>query len=199
VVNGQPTGGFDGANGDMGENDTAGLGPVFYFHHCFIDYAFWTWQRRHDSTQALEIDPHDPGAGYSTSNPPPAGRQPDERLDVNSALNPFRATNGAPMTSADVTDIARLGYSYGPGSLDRFATAQLAAMVEGDPADGATRSVHVEGLDRSKLRGSFMISGHLLRRRSPSRFASPIVPRLVGLRREGADGQRRGPGPMLAP
>jgi tyrosinase len=149
---------IDGANGDMGENDTAALDPVFYFHHCFIDYAFWTWQRRHGSTQALVIDPQDPGAGYSPSNPPPAGRQPDERLDVNSALNPFKAPHGAPMTSADVTDIAQLGYSYGPGSLDRFATVRLSAMAEGDPADGATRSVHVDGLDRSKLRGSFIIS-----------------------------------------
>ena len=35
-----------GANGDMGENDTAGLDPIFFFHHCFIDYMFWTWQRR---------------------------------------------------------------------------------------------------------------------------------------------------------
>ena len=146
-----------GANGDMGENDTAGLDPVFYFHHCFIDYAFWTWQRRHDSTQALEIDSQDPGAGYSTSNAA-AGRQPDERLDVNSVLNPFRAPNGAPMTSANVTDIAQLDYSYGPGSLDRFATTQVTAMVEGDPAAGATRSIHVAGLDRSKLRGSFIIS-----------------------------------------
>jgi tyrosinase len=149
-----------GANGDMGENDTAALDPVFYFHHCFIDYAFWTWQRRHDSTQALTIDPQDPGAGYSQSNPnpPPAGRQPGERLGVNSALNPFKAPDGTPMTSVHVTDVAQLGYSYGPGSLDRFAEAELAAMADGDPADGATRSVHVEGLDRSKLRGSFIIS-----------------------------------------
>jgi tyrosinase len=146
-----------GANGDMGENDTAGLDPVFYFHHCFIDYAFWTWQRRHGSTQALEIDANDPGAGYSTS-PPPAGRQPDERLDVRSALNPFKTPDGAPMTSADVTDIGQLGYSFGAGSLDQFAQRQRTAMVEGAPAAGATRSVHVDGLDRSKLRGSFIIS-----------------------------------------
>jgi hypothetical protein len=26
-----------GANGDMGENDTASFDPIFYFHHCFID------------------------------------------------------------------------------------------------------------------------------------------------------------------
>ena len=149
---------IEGANGDMGENDTAGLDPVFYFHHCFIDYAFWTWQRRHDSTHALEIDSQDPGAGYSTSNPPPAGRQPNDRLDVDSALNPFKAANGAPMTSADVADIDRLGYSYGPGSLDRFATTEVTALAEGDIAAEATRSIHVAGLDRSKLRGSFIIS-----------------------------------------
>ena len=62
------------------------------------------------------------------------------------------------MTSADVADIAQLGYSYGPGSLDGFATPQLAAMAAGDFAAEATRSVHVEGLNRSKLRGSFIIS-----------------------------------------
>jgi tyrosinase len=147
-----------GANGDMGENDTAGLDPIFYFHHCFIDYAFWTWQRRHDSTRALVIDPNDPGCGYSKEYPPPAGRQQGDRLDINSALNPFKAANGDPMTSADVVDIAQLGYSYGPGSLDPYATAQPVAKAVADAAEEATRSVHVEGLDRSKLRGSFIIS-----------------------------------------
>ncbi|MCW2995283.1 MAG: melO [Conexibacter sp.] len=149
-----------GANGDMGENDTAGLDPVFYFHHCFIDYTFWTWQRRHGSTQALEIDASDPGAGYTTANPnpPPAGREPGEPLDLGTALNPFTAADGTPMTSADVTDIAQLGYAYGPGSLDAFATTERAALLEEDVVGAATRSVHVEGLDRSTLRGSFVIS-----------------------------------------
>jgi tyrosinase len=34
----------------------------------------------------------------------------------------------------------------------------LTALVEGDPPAVAARLVHVEGLDRSKLRGSFIIS-----------------------------------------
>ena len=34
-----------GANGDMGDNDTASFDPIFHFHHCFIDYAFAVWQR----------------------------------------------------------------------------------------------------------------------------------------------------------
>lgn len=147
-----------GANGDRGENDTAGLDPIFYFRHCFIDYVFWAWQRRHGATQTLVIDSDDPGAAYQTAGAPPAGRQPSERLDVNSGLNPFKASDGSPVTSADVADIAKLGYSYGPGSLDQYVQKEPAALMAGDLAAGATRSVHVEGLDRSKLRGSFVIS-----------------------------------------
>lgn len=149
---------IEGANGDMGENDTAGLDPIFYFHHCFIDYVFWTWQRRYDSTETLAIDSTDPGAGYATAGPPPAGRQPDERLDVNSTLNPFKTTNGAAISSSDVTDIAKLGYSYGPGSLDQYAMPASNADLDADRAPATSPSVHIEGLDRSKLRGSFVIS-----------------------------------------
>ncbi|MEO5559428.1 MAG: tyrosinase family protein, partial [Dokdonella sp.] len=50
VVSGPNAGDFspiEGANGDMGENDTAGLDPIFFFHHCFIDRIFWLWQKRH--------------------------------------------------------------------------------------------------------------------------------------------------------
>jgi tyrosinase len=158
-----PTADFDaspleGANGDMGENDTAGLDPVFFFHHCFIDYAFWTWQRRHGSTHALEIDSNDKGADYSTAGQPPAGRKQGERLDANSGLNPFKTAAGTAMTSADVADIAKLGYSYGPGSLDAFAEPELTALAQDDSSTVSKRAIHVDGLDRSKLRGSFVIS-----------------------------------------
>jgi tyrosinase len=33
-----------GADGDMGENNTAGFDPIFFFHHCWIDRLFWKWQ-----------------------------------------------------------------------------------------------------------------------------------------------------------
>ena len=29
-----------GANGDMGENNTAAMDPIFFFHHCFVDRVF---------------------------------------------------------------------------------------------------------------------------------------------------------------
>ncbi len=46
-----------GANGDIGENDTASFDPIFYFHHCFIDYTFWKWQQKHGQTDQLIIEP----------------------------------------------------------------------------------------------------------------------------------------------
>lgn len=48
-----------GANGDMGDNETAGFDPIFYFHHAFVDYVFWTWQKKHDATAkgSIAIDP----------------------------------------------------------------------------------------------------------------------------------------------
>jgi tyrosinase len=44
---GAPSGRISGANGDMGENNTAALDPIFFFHHCNIDRMFWLWQQRH--------------------------------------------------------------------------------------------------------------------------------------------------------
>lgn len=149
-----------GANGDMGENDTAGLDPVFFFHHCFIDYTFWIWQQRTGNTQSLTIDSGDPGANYGNTqnNQPPAGRDPLEPITTETPLNPFTKPDGSIYTTADVADITQLGYTYGPGSLDGYATTQTTAFVAADPRPDATKSIHVSGLNRSAIRGSFVIS-----------------------------------------
>ena len=154
-----------GANGDMGENDTAGLDPIFYFHHCFIDYAFWTWQKKHGATSApLDIDPNDPGANSSTSTAqgPAAGTPPDTPLTVTSPLNPFQIDDGQggmrPMTTDDVTDIRALGYDYGFGSLDRFIDVPKALTA--DERSAGSRTLHVGGINRAKIRGSFVISAY---------------------------------------
>ena len=71
VFNASP---IPGANGDMGENDTAGLDPIFFFHHCFIDYVFWQWQKRHNATDKLELIPNYPGTIRSTARARRRGR-----------------------------------------------------------------------------------------------------------------------------
>jgi tyrosinase len=43
------------ANGDMGENETAALDPIFFFHHCNIDRMFYLWQKLHGQTDNLPI------------------------------------------------------------------------------------------------------------------------------------------------
>lgn len=149
-----------GANGDMGENDTAGLDPIFFFHHCFIDYVFWIWQRRHGATDSFTIDSADPGAHFSTGNPPPAGMEPGDTLDMNTRLDPFLKTDSQePMTSNDVVNVQKLGYTYGPGSLDGFAEAPAAkAMLAEAAAIEAGRQLRVSRINRAHIRGSFLIS-----------------------------------------
>ena len=36
---------------------TAGLDPIFFFHHAFIDRVFWLWQKKHGFTDHLEVIP----------------------------------------------------------------------------------------------------------------------------------------------
>ena len=155
---------INGANGDMGENDTAALDPVFFFHHCFIDYVFWTWQRRHGATQDLVIDPQDPGAVYNPSSGvlPPAEADPNAPITLDTALAPFRASTdgygGAYLTSRDCIDIERqLGYTYGPGSLDALTQPTLQAAAAPAPSAPGHR-VRVSRINRANIRGSFLIS-----------------------------------------
>jgi tyrosinase len=148
-----------GANGDMGENDTAALDPVFYFHHCFIDYVFWTWQRRHRASQWFDIDPCDPGAIAAPPNAQtPAGRGQNEQLSMDSPLNPFRTGEGPAaraITSRDVVDIGNLGYQFGPGSLDPYANPDTPI-----PPFPSGPVVHVSGINRGRIAGSFVIAAH---------------------------------------
>lgn len=149
-----------GANGDMGENDTAALDPIFYFHHCFIDYTFWIWQQRHGFTRHFTIDPQDPGAYYDVpSSPPPAGANPGDQLSMSTPLLPFTRSDGSSYVSSDCIDIeSQLGYGYGPGSLDGYAKPPLSPLMASAPGSG--RALRVRGLDRSKIPGSFIIAAY---------------------------------------
>lgn len=156
-----PTG-FDadqiaGANGDMGENDTAGLDPIFFFHHCFIDYVFWRWQTKHKKTDSIDIvHPQYPGTNTVDSQGPTPGMPPNTWLTLESPLAPFTRADGKLFTSVDAVNIEKqLGYTYGPGSLDSVSQPVAAMVAAAAPA----KALRVFGLDRSRIRGSFLISG----------------------------------------
>ncbi|KAH7367775.1 putative tyrosinase [Plectosphaerella cucumerina] len=143
-----------GANGDMGENETAGFDPVFYLHHAFVDYAFWQWQLRHNVTAAgsLTVEAGKDGT-FSGGDPVfPKGTP----LDMRSPLEPFKQPNGQVYTSEDVTDIEnQLGYTYGTGSLDQ--ELHTGPVLGGPRTAPIERVISVSDINRADYSGSFVI------------------------------------------
>jgi len=148
---------IDGANGDMGENDTAGLDPIFFFHHCFVDRVFWLWQKKNGFTDQLDIIPQYPGTNSVDNQGPTPGTAANSWLTLDSPLDPFKLTEGGkerPYTSQDCVNIEKqLGYTYGPGSLDQPAVPAAALA-----AASSAKTISVRGLNRARIRGSFLIS-----------------------------------------
>jgi tyrosinase len=149
---------IDGANGDMGENDTAGLDPIFFFHHCFVDRVFWLWQKKHGFTDSLEIMSQYPGTNSVDSQGPTPGTAPNAWLTLDSPLDPFMKREGRgdrSYTSRDCINIeTQLGYTYGPGSLEEVQ--QAVALQPGL----SNKLIRVAGINRGAIRGSFMISAY---------------------------------------
>jgi tyrosinase len=142
-----------GANGDMGENNTAGFDPIFFFHHCFVDYVFWLWQQRHGM---VTIKARYPGTNSVDGQGPTPGVVPNSWLDLESPLEPFfHEDDGRPYTSSDCLDTeTQLGYTYAAGSLST-TTAGAAALAEPGPPGPV---VKVSGVNRAPVRGSFLVS-----------------------------------------
>jgi tyrosinase len=148
---------IQGANGDMGENNTASFDPIFYFHHCFIDYVFWKWQQKHGVTKAgsitVEANPEDKGT-ISTGLPDQKEGMP---LDMNTPLQPFKKADGSDYVSGDLVDIEnQLGYTYGPGSVDAWIAKDRARpmlMAHRRPV----QSLKAGNISRKDVPGSFVI------------------------------------------
>lgn len=116
-----------GANGDMGENDTASFDPIFFFHHSFIDYVFAAWQHKHKKTArgSLTIDYQYAGTTLKDLQGQPPNFPPDYKITMDTPLYPFEFENSLPgvyYTPNDVTDLSELGYSYAGGSLENVFT-----------------------------------------------------------------------------
>ncbi|KAJ8131191.1 hypothetical protein O1611_g2437 [Lasiodiplodia mahajangana] len=146
-----------GANGDMGDNETAGFDPIFYFHHCFIDYVFWKWQEFHNKTSpgSIDVEAGDPGTIVPNDEAMPY-LPPGTTLDMNTPLYPFRKLDQNYYCSNEVIDIkGQLGYEYGHGSLD------LSLFLPGDQLDEVNHELvelkQVTDVNRAHYPGSFVI------------------------------------------
>jgi tyrosinase len=140
------------ANGDMGENNTAGLDPIFYFHHCNVDRMFWLWQKQNGFTDQFDVIAGYYGTSSSDSQGPTPGIAPGTALDLDTPLNPFiKDEFGNAFISRDCINIEKqLGYTYGPGSLEEAPKLATAAGF-------STKKLTVRGIDRALFDGSFVI------------------------------------------
>ncbi|OJJ80122.1 tyrosinase family protein [Aspergillus glaucus CBS 516.65] len=148
------------ANGDMGDNETAGFDPIFFLHHCFIDYVFWQWQVRHKATASLVIDENDEGAKVPKGGM--VNLPENTKLTMDTPLAPFIKpgfpsagdSNENCYTSNDLVDIEKLGYKYGPGSLDKDKPTSPKKQKKG----GAIKQmIKVSNISRAQYKGSFVI------------------------------------------
>ncbi len=150
---------ISGANGDMGENDTAGLDPIFYFHHCNVDRVFWLWQKKHGFTDRLEIIEEYPGTNTVDSQGPTPGIAPNAWLTLETPLNPFKKVeNGTERTytSLDCINIeTQLGHTYGPGSLDELAEPRF--LKQEKPAYDS-KVIKISRINKAPISGSFTVS-----------------------------------------
>jgi tyrosinase len=139
-----------GANGDMGENETAAFDPIFFFHHCFVDRVFWLWQQRHGATDKLDIIAGYAGTDSHTQGATP-GMEPETPLTLDTPLYPFTKADGTPYTSMDCINIEKLGITYGPGSLQGPPAPRT-------PTGQDSRVIAVSGINPATIHGSFLVS-----------------------------------------
>ena len=152
---------ISGANGDMGENDTAGFDPIFYFHHCFIDYTFWKWQQKHGQTEQLIIEPKFEkylGTNSTDNQGATPGVPGNSWLTLDTPLEPFSKTigqpGGDPLNSRDVANVENLGYTYGSGSPDASLGDTNTPLLVKAPAP----VLRVTGANRAASPGSFLMT-----------------------------------------
>lgn len=147
-----------GANGDMGENNTAAMDPIFFFHHCNVDRMFWLWQKKNRHTDKIKILKNYPGTSSTDTQGPTPGFPPNASLNLDTPLQPFKKKDADgmefPYTSNDCINIEKqLHFTYSPGSFDGEDVDAVEEQQEGF----STKKLVVTGIDRALFQGSFVL------------------------------------------
>ena len=144
----------------MGENNTAALDPIFFFHHCNVDRMFWLWQKQNNHTDEIEIISGYPGTSSSDSKAqgPTPGMPENTPLNLDTPLNPFLKDEKDPQsayTSRDCINIEnQLGFTYSEGSLQDSPSPAVVAV------GFSAKKLSVTGIDRSLFSGSFVVRAY---------------------------------------
>jgi tyrosinase len=163
---------ISGANGDMGENETAGLDPVFFFHHCNVDRVFWIWQVQNGFMDDFEIIPNYAGTDNAGANQqPPVGYEPNTPLTMESPLLPFKLIEKGAVRdyqSKDCINIEKqLGFTYESLSLDdvNLEAGTSKAISKNSPLTASIKKSNkvlvVSNINRANIQGSFVITTYV--------------------------------------
>lgn len=133
------TGGF------MGNPTIAAFDPIFWLHHCFIDFLFWVWQIKFGQLQALTSD------------------------FLFNKLIPFEKTKNVFYSIADTAKIEDFNYIYPEFDLGivgieskqgrkLFSSLRSAPLVSKE--EGSKRELTIAGIDFARLGGTVIINAY---------------------------------------
>ena len=71
---------MEGANGDMGENETAAFDPIFFVLHSNIDRIFWIWQKKWGYTTSIPLDESKNDSGLTPVGQGPTPHQKNKTM-----------------------------------------------------------------------------------------------------------------------
>jgi tyrosinase len=158
-----------GANGDMGENNTASFDPIFHFHHCFIDHIFWQWQVRHNSTHSITIEKKYPGTSAFDSQGPTPGYKPNENFNENSLLFPFVSIHGQHWSANQMSNIENWGFSYQePEKTTLRRNNRVEAFANVQRLTENSEKFVIDSVSRRRVSGSSILVAYASPKSNPS-------------------------------
>lgn len=131
--------------GFMSDPTTAGFDPIFWLHHCFIDYLFWIWQVKNNQTSKLNTN----RGTYK--------------------LIPFKNHQNQFYTVQETTNIANFFYNYPEFDLKlvglesrnarrQFANLRSIPLLSKD--ESSKKELRIDGIEFGKFGGSFIVKAY---------------------------------------
>jgi hypothetical protein len=129
--------------GWMASVPTAAFDPIFWFHHCFVDYMYWEWQVLHNQTKIID---------YSNKH---------------SQLVPFiNSSTGKYYTIQDYANIENFGYTYPPFNVknlgqesraNRISLFSSLGRAKVHKSEGSKKSLRISAIRFADFGGSFIV------------------------------------------
>jgi len=132
--------------GDMQFVPLAAFDPIFWFHHCYVDFIFSQWQKAHNQIKFEDLV-------IRAEGPNKEADEKKAREDLQRPLKPFLKKDGTVYKSADCTNTKDLGYDY-----EESASLQSFTSLQHELAKpNKVRLIVVQNINRAGIKGPFVV------------------------------------------